>query len=148
MPGIKKKHVVAIFCDLKKAFDTVDHKILLRKLERYGIHNISLDWFSNYLSERKQLISISNVQSCLRLITASSILGPLLFLTYINGLPLCTDFLTLLFADDTTLLYSHSNPEILMRTVNEELWKVNNYFRFHKMSLHTQKKLILYLHTE
>lgn len=74
-----------------------------------------------------------------------SILGPLLFLIYINGLPLSSNFLTLLFADDTTLLLKHSDPQQLALNVNLELWKVNNYFRYHKMALHTDKtKFIIF----
>jgi len=95
------------------------------------------------------MIFINNVFSDMRLIATGvpqgSILGPLLFLIYINGLPICSKFKTFLFADDTTLLYSHENLQTLEKIVNEELWKVNNYFRYHKMALHSKKtKFILY----
>jgi len=92
---------------------------------------------------RQQLVCINDILSSLELITTGvpqgSILGPLLFFIYINGLPLSSSFLTLLFADDTTLLFKHSDPQQLALNVNLELWKVNNYFRFHKMALHTDK---------
>jgi len=145
----KKEHVIAIFCDLKKAFDTVDHGILIQKLINFGVRGTSLEWFRSYLVNRQQLVCINDVLSDIKFITTGvpqgSILGPLLFLIYINGLPLSTNFLTLLFADDTTLLYSHSDPLELTRIVNLELWKVNNYFRYHKMALHSDKtKFILF----
>jgi len=145
----KREHVIAIFCDLKKAFDTVDHQILLNKLDKLGIKGNSLEWFCSYLLNRQQVVCIGDVLSNLELILTGvpqgSILGPLLFLIYINGLPLTSNFLTLLFADDTTLLYSHENPVELVNAVNREFWKVNNYFRHHKMALHSDKtKYILF----
>ncbi|MBM3937968.1 MAG: hypothetical protein FJ333_04840 [Sphingomonadales bacterium] len=107
----KKEHVIGIFCDLKKAFDTVDHKLLIKKMHHMGVRGNSLEWFTNYLENRKQTVCVNEVLSELKVIVTGvpqgSILGPLLFLIYINGLPLSTSFLTLLFADDTTLMYSH-----------------------------------------
>ena len=103
----EKKHTIAIFCDLRKAFDSCNHNILLSKLSRLGIRGAPLAWFANYLSNRSQFVCVNGVNSSLRTIQMGvpqgSILGPILFLLYINDLPLCTELLALLFADDTTL---------------------------------------------
>ena len=123
----KKEHTVAIFCDLRKAFDCVNHDILLIKLQKMGIQNNELLWFKNYLKNREQFVVINNIASkiffCNTGVPQGSILGPLLFLIYINDLPSCSKFLSLLFADDTTLLLSHENINILMQQVNIEFQK-------------------------
>ena len=139
----KKKHTIAIFCDLKKAFDTCDHTILLLKLKRYGVSGTELKWFESYLTKRKQFVSIKDHSSPLLEISLGvpqgSILGPLLFILYINDLPLSSKFLSLLFADDTTLLFSHDNLETLTLTVNEEFQKICEFFRINRMVLHPDK---------
>ncbi len=144
-----KKYTIAIFCDLRKAFDSCDHVVLLDKLKKYGIHGNELEWFRSYLSNRKQFVSVNGGESGLRDIRLGvpqgSILGPLLFLIYINDLPGVSEFLSLLFADDTTLILSHDNLDILIEKVNLEFKKICDFFRANKLSIHPDKtKFILF----
>ena len=100
--------VIGVYLDFSKSFDTVDHEILLSKLSHYGIRGKSLKWFQNYLSNRKQYVTYNGVSSQVNNIThgvpQGSILGPLLFLLYINDLgKICSSTSSILFADDTNL---------------------------------------------
>jgi len=144
----EKKHSLAIFCDLKKAFDCCDHSILLSKLEKYGIRDSELLWFKSYLSDRRQFVSINDKTSLLTTVLLGvpqgSILGPLLFLLYINDLPLASELFSLLFADDTTLLASSDSVESLNNFVNVEFKKVCDFFRINKLMLHPDKTKILF----
>jgi hypothetical protein len=138
-----KKHMLIIFCDLKKAFDTCDVDVLLGKLRKLGVKNLELAWFKSYLTNRSQYVSIDDHNSILLQILTGvpqgSILGPLLFLIYINDLPECSDFLSKLFADDTALILCEDDLENLVLRANLEFQKVCKYFRSNKLSLHPDK---------
>ena len=137
-----------IFLDFAKAFDTVNHQILLKKLEFYGIRGIALKWFTSYLSDRMQCTEIGNTQSKLDYIKCGvpqgSILGPLLFLLYINDIVLSSMvFKFNLFADDTSLFYSNSDQAEATKIVNSELENISQWLAANKLSLNVGKSKLL-----
>ena len=130
--------------DLQKAFDTVDHEILLSKLDYYGIRGISNNWFKSYLSNRKQFVSINGYDSVLAEIKCGvpqgSVLGPLLFLLYINDLNQAIKFCKVRhFADDTNLLYLGKSIKKLNKLVNYDLKNLLHWLNANKISLNVKK---------
>ena len=134
---------IGIYCDLKKAFDTADHSILIKKLNHYGFRGVSNLWFKNYLTERTQIVTINGIDSSKKLITVGvpqgSVLGPILFLILINDLPNAVKFLTILFADDTTFQLSEKNVSVLYEKANQELRKASIWFACNKLTLNISK---------
>ena len=142
----KGKTVVSFFLDFSKAFDCVNHAILLRKLEAYGIRGLAKDWFSSYLHNRNQYVVLNNATSLTKSIhygvPQGSTLGPLLFLIFINDFPLCSSFFKFtLFADDSTLTcsFNHSNIELMKIELERELLKVDKWLSSNRIKLNANK---------
>jgi hypothetical protein len=146
---ITKNNTLSVFLDLSKAFDTISHTKLLRKLENMGIRGVANMWFASYLMNRKQFMNIYDTTSSLANIsfgvTQGSILGPILFLIYINDIYKATHLDVLCFADDTTISFSSSHIDTLYNTMNIELDLLNNWFMANKLSLNVNKPNIFFL---
>ena len=138
------------FVDLQKAFDTVNHEILLNKLEYYGIRGLPLKWFKSYLMNRRQFVFINGINSKTTFINTGvpqgSILGPLLFLIYINDLHKCINHATPYhYADDTNLLIISESLKKLNQKTNHDLSSLVKWLRANKISLNTNKtELIIF----
>ena len=150
---------ISVYLDLSKAFDTLDHGTLLHKLEYYGIRGTALNWFKSYLNNRHQFVEYDGVQSdSLPICTGvpqGSILGPLLFIIYINDIHLASSkFTAILYADDTTLINSlcsfhydsDSTTENLSANINFELNKVQSWLVANKLSLNVSKTRYMIFH--
>ncbi|XP_057299070.1 uncharacterized protein LOC130629748 [Hydractinia symbiolongicarpus] len=138
-----------VFLDLAKAFDTVDHTILLRKLHHYGIRGIQNKWFASYLTDRKQSVSILNSLSPPLSIQCGvpqgSILGPLLFVLYINDISNASKVLEVTqFADDTCLFLKRKNKYLLVKDINHELNNISEWLISNALSLNVKKSNFLY----
>ena len=136
--------IIGMYFDLQKAFDTVNHDILLCKLQKYGIRGIVLDWFRDYLHNRKQFVSVGDIESDLGMISCGvpqgSVLGPLLFLIYVNDIcnigPECN---VRLFADDTNVfVFGKTMSDVFLKS-NTIVAELNNWFIANKLSLNVDK---------
>ena len=139
--------------DLRKAFDTLDHCILLDKLYKYGIQGTPWNWFKSYLENRKRYVCYSDTLSATMPIThgvpQGSILGPLLFILYINNLANVSENLfSILFADDTTVLIEGTNINTMIATLNCELAKLTEWLNANKLSINVSKSHYMVFHQD
>ena len=140
----RKMFSCGVFIDLEKAFDTVNHHILLSKLHHYGIRGVANKWFSSYLSNRYPKVSLNGESSTTLPVSCGvpqgSILGPLLFLIYINDMNTAMQFSTVYhFADDTNLLYSCKCLKVLRKRMNKDLVLLYDWLCANRLSLNATK---------
>ena len=133
-----------IFLDFSKAFDTVNHQILLTKLDYFGIRSVVKDWLTSYLRNRTQFVSLGAVTSDIQPVSCGvpqgSVLGPLLFLIYVNDFHNCSKLLDFhLFADDANLFLQHRDINMLESLINSELEKVHTWLCANRLSLNIHK---------
>ena len=137
------KITCTIFLDLAKAFDSVNHSILIKKLERYGIRGKPLQLLRSYLLNRQHLTKLNGIESDMKLLNIGvpqgSVLGPIFFLLFINDLPIVTNFNVKLFADDTFLSLEGDDIKLLQNKANKELRKVSKWFLDNKLTLNISK---------
>ena len=128
---------------MAKAYDTIDHRIFIAKLEKYGIRGVPLQLIESFLTNRQKFTTIKSTKSATNKVLCDipqgSTLGSLIFTIYINDLPLAPDFKVRLFADDINLTLTHSQPEMFEQKVNENMQKIINWMRINKLSINYSK---------
>jgi hypothetical protein len=141
------KHVVSVFVDVSKAFDSCDHDILLRKIKKTGLNNTGMALIGSYLKDRKQIVMVNGICGGEFVINIGvgqgTILGPTFFKIYIMDLHLHTSLFTIKFADDSNFIGSGATKDIVENLVNEELVKISKWFTDNKLTLHPSKSKFL-----
>ena len=145
------KYACSIFIDLQKAFDTANHSILVDKLNHYGVRGVGNNWFKSYFSDRSQYVSIQRFDSMVNEIKhggpQGSILGPLLFLLYINDLHKAIKNSSVYhFADDTNLLNINTSPKKIQKQINLNLKCLYKWLLANKISLNCSKTELIFIH--
>ena len=145
-----KQSTIALYLDFSKAFDTVNHNILMSKLLHNGVRDVMQHWFESYLTNRKQYVSIKNCNSSMSNIILGvpqgSVLGPVLFLLYINDSDIyrsSNQMHFVHFADDTTVFASDSDIYNVHATVNRELVGVDNWLKANRLSLNSKTSYMI-----
>ena len=154
----QRKSTIGVFIDLSKAFDTLNHDMLLMKMEKYGIRGCVLEWFRSYLTNRKMRVKCtSSITGQIEYSTyhdldygtpQGSCLGPLLFLIYINDLHHVVEYCSIiLFADDTTLLQGHKSLKYLKWMIEEDLKHMADWFRANLLTINVNKTECVLFHS-
>ena len=147
MPHLTWNEPIAIFIDFKKAFDTLNHQILLQKIGKLNISNNLQKWFKAYLTNRSQVTFMNGITSPIAMLThgvpQGSILGPMLFNLYINDLPRVVDSNMILYADDSVIFASSTFAQA-SQIVNADLLRVHNWCKYHKLSMNASKTKSMY----
>ena len=149
-----KKSTISVMLDLSKAFDTIEHSIMLQKLELFGVRGVCLKWFKSYLENRRMRVKCEITSSQSSVISEyhtvnygtpqGSCLGPLIFLIFVNDMQLhLTEVDSVQFADDTTILFSHRNEIYLQYCIERELSVLSDWFRANKLTLNVDKSVFL-----
>ena len=142
--------IAAVFIDFSKAFDSIVHPLLLTKLQSIGINNKALDWFKDYLANRRQRVVIDGHVSSWSLVKQGvpqgSLLGPLLFSIYTNDLPSCVSTSSInMYADDTALYAAHNNAIVAAKKVTDDLSAIHSWCRDNHLLINQSKTLAMFL---